>query len=237
MLRTFLIRSDERSAFSVLSSGTTVWTNTKETSPTETQVPTPTLMFGVKSTRVIASVQSIVAPRASLKASDSASGEATTEAASRGSSEADGTPSASDDGEAGFPKDRPATSLAAPRPIPSPVIEKRPTRQAEASKIDLTIDSLPNLELIETIPITIVQLGDKLFTATVNALRLSGTGSTLSESVVTVKEERVDLYERLTKRQKLDEQEKNDLQYLQSHIKLSGISKGPFAKITQEWRK
>jgi hypothetical protein len=194
-------------------------------------------MFGVKSTRVIASVQSIVAPQASPKASDAASGEATTEAEPRGSSEANGTPSASDDGEARFPEGRPATSLAAPRHVPSPVIEQRPKSQAEAPEINLNIDSLPNLELIETIPVRIVQLGDTLFTATVDALRLSGTGPTLSDSVLTLKEELVNLYERLTKRQKLDDEEKNDLEYLRSHIKSSGNSKYSSTEIIDEWRK
>ena len=61
MLRTYRIRSDERCAFSVFSSGTTVWTNTDEASPMELRVPTPTLVFGVKSTGVIAYAGSLVA--------------------------------------------------------------------------------------------------------------------------------------------------------------------------------
>jgi hypothetical protein len=224
MLRTHLIRSDERSAFSVLSSGATVWTNTKEASPTELLVPTPTLMFGVKSTGVIAYAGSIVAPPTSPKPFEAASEAAATKAGSGAPPKAKGMSSASDGDKADLADGRgssPAAEPAAQPPIWAQAIERLPTPQADSSKIYLSIDSLPHHELIETFPVTVAQLGDKLFTATVEALRLSGTSSTLGEALVTVKEEIEALYERLIKNNRLDSEERGDLKYLQSHIKPS----------------
>lgn len=198
-----------------------MWTNTKDASPTEMLVPTPMLLFGVKSTGVIAYAGSIAVPPPSLKPFDAGFGKAATEA-EPAPPEPEGTPSASEDDRAVLAdglRSAAASELAEQRPIWAQAVEQLPSPQAESSKIYLSIDSLPHLELVETFPVTVAQLGDKLFTATIEDLRLSGTSSTLGEALVTVKEEIEALYERLIKNNRLDTEEKNDLKYLQSHIK------------------
>ncbi len=122
--------------------------------------------------------------------------------------------------------DEGSTSVAqAIDPSPSPVTEQPPTLEtasqsaAGSHTIELSIDSLPHFQLIEPIPVTINSLGDSLFTATVAALRLSGTGDTLGDALVIVKEQLESVYQRLARSTGLSEDERNDLQYLHSHIK------------------
>jgi hypothetical protein len=86
--------------------------------------------------------------------------------------------------------------------------------------MELSIDSLSHLQLTEAIPVTVKSLGDRLFTASVDALGVGGTGDTPSDALIIVKEQIELLCERLTKASRLDEDEKTYLQFLQSHIKL-----------------
>jgi hypothetical protein len=110
---------------------------------------------------------------------------------------------------------------------PTAVAEPESPSSPEAHRIELIIDSLPRQQLIETIPVTVESLGDKVFTAKVHQLNLAGTGNTLGDALITVKEQIEILYEQLSKTSELDGDEKKYLQYLQSHIKdsESGASK------------
>jgi len=92
---------------------------------------------------------------------------------------------------------------------------------ADQHAIELSIESLPHLQLIQAIPVTVNPLGKKLFTATVEALNLSGTGDTLSDALITVKEQIELTYQRLIKLTGLDEMEKEYLNYLRLYIKSS----------------
>ena len=111
-------------------------------------------------------------------------------------------------------------------PSPSAATEQLAVESASQSAgshtIELSIDSLPHFQLIEPIPVTINSLGDRLFTATVADLRLSGTGDTLGDALVIVKEQLESLYERLARGTDLSNDENSDLQYLHSHIKSAG---------------
>ena len=219
MLRTFLIRSDLRPVFGVLSSGAMVWTNTKEASPTELLVPTPALVFGVKSTGVAAFGGSALA--ACANPTSPAPAKAASEAEPAEASGAHKMPEALvGDVKEGTAERNPSPSSepAAQTPLWAEALEQPPA-DAAAPKIHLSIDSLPHLQLIEAFPVTVAQMGDKLYTATTDVLGLSGTSATLTEALVTVKEEIETLYERLIKSTQLDADEKRDLQYLQAHVK------------------
>ena len=82
----------------------------------------------------------------------------------------------------------------------------------------MIIDSLPRHQLIETIPVTVDALGDKVFTATIGILNLSGTGNTLGEALLVVKEQVDILYDTLMNTSDPSEDEKLFLKYLQSRI-------------------
>jgi hypothetical protein len=94
--------------------------------------------------------------------------------------------------------------------------------QSETHMMELSVDSLPHLELTEAISVTVRSLGDRLVTASVDALNLSGTGDTVGDVLITVKEQIEVLYERLTKDSRLDEDEQNQLNILRHHIKSPG---------------
>src|SRR5258708_29660250 len=101
---------------------------------------------------------------------------------------------------------------------PPEAAEPEPQAPGETHRIELIIDSLPRHQLIETIPVTVESLGDKVFTATVGPLNLTGTSSTLGEALIIVKDQIEIIYDHLTKTTKLDDDEKKHLKYLQSHI-------------------
>ena len=105
---------------------------------------------------------------------------------------------------------------------PVAALEPEPQPSVETQQIELIIDSLPRHQLIEPIPVTIASLGDQVFTASVHALDVVGTGNTLGDALIIVKEQIEILYEKLSKAADLDKDEKKYLAYLQSHIKSSG---------------
>jgi hypothetical protein len=99
------------------------------------------------------------------------------------------------------------------------VEEPEPQPSTETHRVELIIDSLPRHELIEAIPVTVDSLGDQVFTATVHALDLTGTGNSLGDALIIVKEQIEILYEKLSRAIELDNDEKRYLTFLQSHIK------------------
>jgi hypothetical protein len=102
---------------------------------------------------------------------------------------------------------------------PPEAAEPEPQPAGETHRIELIIDSLPRHQLIESIPVTVDSLGDQVFTATVHALNLTGTGNTLGDALIIVKDQLEILYEKLTKTSNRDDDEKKYWKYLQSHIK------------------
>jgi hypothetical protein len=116
---------------------------------------------------------------------------------------------------------------ASSQPHSAERIETKPKPGADHPPIELTIDSLPHLQLIHAIPVTVNPLGEKLFTATVEALNLSGTGDTLSDALIVAKEQIELTYHRLIKLTGPDELEEYHLQYLKSCIKSPDDSPKP----------
>jgi len=249
MLRTSLFRSDSAGVLNSSSATTTVWTSTREASPTETLVPMLSLTIGFQRSGAISFVGSTPIQRPARRSGEAVAGGEPVEGGSR---ETAPSPSVLDEAVVAGVDERdlrtePATDsytdagLASPEPEqvtdegstpvaqaidPSPSSATEPPTEEAASQsgagshtIELSIDSLPHFQLIEPIPVTINSLGDRLFTATVAALRLSGTGDTLGDALVTVKEQLEALYQRLAKSTGLSEDEKSDLQYLNSHVR------------------
>jgi hypothetical protein len=231
MLRTHLIRSDLRPVSNSLSSGGVFWTNTQAASPTEILIPSPTLVFELKSSSPAAfagpmRAQPVIPepPSASRPAAGSDAEAVLLPVAEELPSDPLPTeaqlPDGSEPAEADEPGAHPSAEIHRESEPPA-IPEAEPEQQlaAEAHRIELTIDSLPELELIEAIPVTVVSLGDKLFTATVMAIGLSGTGDTIGDALVTVKEQILVQYKQLTRMTIRDEDEEEHFQYLNSHIK------------------
>ena len=234
MLRTHQLRSDLQATSVSRSSGAAVWTNTKEASPTTMVVPMSMLMFNLNSAGSMTLAGSRPVQRATPKSpeaplpspvSDTGTALMTLVEELPGEPEA-ALPEVPDVGEA----------LEAPEPEPLSAdrgqVEREPPTAAEAEpassvethRIELIIDQLTRHELIETIPVTVESLGDKVFTATVGALNLTGTGNTLGDALLIVKDQLEIIYDKLSKTTRLDGDEEKYLKYLQSHIRGSSPS-------------
>lgn len=232
MLRTHIVRSDLRTVSMARSSSEAVWTNTKDASPTAMLVPMPMLLFDLKGAGSAIFSGSMSAQRPSRNSSQAPP------PAPRNDWGTGAAPLAEEE----LPNDKPPVVAPAaldvseqpealePEPVPLAetlgvsdqqprALERKPRPAVEAHHIELIIDSLPRRELIESIPVTVESLGDQVFTATVSPLNVTGTGNTLGDALIIVKEQIEVLYERLSKATALDNDEKTHLTYLQSHIK------------------
>jgi hypothetical protein len=231
VLRTHIVRSDLRTVSMARSSSEAVWTNTKDASPTAVLVPMPMLMFDLKGagSAIFSGSMSVQSPlRNSSQAPPAASrndwGTGTVAVVEEEPSNeplvaAPAAPDVSEEPEAlepGPPTLVETLGVNGQQPM---ALEREPRPAVEAHHIELIIDSLPRRELIESIPVTVDSLGDQVFTATVSPLNVTGTGNTLGDALIIVKEQIEVLYERLSKATALDNDEKTHLTYLQSHIK------------------
>ena len=162
-------------------------------------------------------------PEVSLAAPESSSGAAPAPLTEELPSEPEAVLSeVPDEGEAlGVAEPEPESSTVSDPVDSEPAIRPEADGQSsvDAHRIELIIDSLTRHELIEPIPVTVESLGDTVFTATVHSLNLTGTGNTLGDALIIVKDQLEILYERLSKTTSLDDDEKKYLKYLQSHIK------------------
>jgi hypothetical protein len=225
VLRTHTVRSDLRAISVVRSSDAAVWTNTKDASPTAMLVPMPMLMFDLKSAGSMTFAGSTPIHRAIRKSSEGA------------------PPAPGNDWGAGamplvaeLPSEAVAVFPEAPdMGEPPGEAKSEPQPPATTQRIELIIDSLPRHELIESIPITVDSLGDEVFTATVGALNVTGTGNSLGDALIIVKEQIEILYEKLSKSTGLDDDENKYLTYLQCHIK-DGPADNPRHSKRSIWR-
>ncbi len=216
----------------MLTSDGAVWTNTREASPTEMLVPMPMLVFDMKSTGAMVFAGSTPARQTIPKVSQKPPLSTQIQDEPPLPPTTNERPHEVDDEEELVGE---AEQRSVSEPETDPVVQRelgarlesdpldQPAR-ADIHKIELSIDSLPHLQLSAPIPVTTESLGENLFTATVHALNLSGTGDSAMDALITVKEQIEVLYEKLTKLNGLDEEESDHLQFLKSHIKSSDES-------------
>lgn len=234
MLRTHQVRSDRQATLVTRSSGAAVWTNTKEASPTTMVVPMSMLMFNLNSTGSMTfgsrPVQRATpkSPEVPLPPPVSDTGTALVTLLEELPDEPEAVlPEVPDVGEALEAPEREPLSTADRGQVerePPTATKAEPGSSVETHRIELIIDRLTRHELIETIPVTVESLGDKVFTATVGALNLTGTGNTLGDALLIVKDQLEILYEKLSKTTNRDSDEEKQLKYLQSHIRGSSSS-------------
>jgi hypothetical protein len=105
-----------------------------------------------------------------------------------------------------------AEETSQPGEPPEPEPEPHPHR------IELIIDSLPNLRLTEPIPVAIDPLGETVFTASVHRLAITATGHSIGEALLILKEQIEAVYNDLAKRSQLDSDQKTMLQMLHTYI-------------------
>jgi hypothetical protein len=88
------------------------------------------------------------------------------------------------------------------------------------TRIDLSIDSLPNHALSEPIPVVISSLGEAMFTASMRDLDLAATGNSIGDALLLLKEQIDATVEELKRRQShLTHDERERLQMLLTYIR------------------
>lgn len=233
MLRTNTVRSDLRASSIARSAEAIVWTNTKDASPTAMVVPVPMLTFSMKGAGAMSFAGSIPVQHPGRRSFEDQPLAPLSSRSGRAIPAVEELPdesvaTATDATELTEPPKEETSELQTPVQTeladnePVAALEPEPQPSVETHQIELIINSLPRHELTEPIPVTVASLGDQVFTASVHALDVVGTGNTLGDALIIVKEQIEILYEKLSKAVGLDKDEKKYLAYLQSHIKSSG---------------
>jgi len=111
--------------------------------------------------------------------------------------------------------DQPPTNgqAADPEPIPAP----RPTA-FRAEKIELTIESLQNYDLVQPIPVVVEALGERFFVAEIPDLDISMSGSSVSDTLILLKAHIATVYDGLRTKKNLDSERTRQLKLLETYI-------------------
>jgi hypothetical protein len=86
------------------------------------------------------------------------------------------------------------------------------------ARIELIIDSLPHQSLIQSIPVTVEPLGDKIFTATVASLNITATGASVGETLLLLKDHIESIYNELNEKPHLDDDQRKVQELLHTYI-------------------
>lgn len=86
---------------------------------------------------------------------------------------------------------------ADPSPVALPHLapSQPPSKSSRMERIELAIDSLPQYELIKSIPVLVESLGDKVFVAEAPDLNVSTTGNSVGAAFLLLKEQILTAYE------------------------------------------
>ncbi len=82
----------------------------------------------------------------------------------------------------------------------------------------MTIDSLPNYDLLQPIPVGIEALDDRMFSAQAPALEISTTGSSIGGSFLQLKEQIAATYEQCRQRSSLTPERLHQIGLFQAYI-------------------
>jgi hypothetical protein len=86
------------------------------------------------------------------------------------------------------------------------------------SKIELTIDSLRNYELVKPIPVFVDALGERHYIAEVPDLNITTSASNLSEILIALKDTITQTYDELRIRRSLDPEQARQLKTLETYL-------------------
>ncbi len=93
-----------------------------------------------------------------------------------------------------------------------------PKPTSETARVELTIDSLRNYELVKPIPVFVESLGDRHYVAEVPDLNITTSASSLSEILIVLKDSVTQTYDRLRIRRNLDPEQARQLKTLETYI-------------------
>ena len=100
-------------------------------------------------------------------------------------------------------------------PAPAADQPKLPPRQ---EKIELTIDSLQNYELLKPIRVVVEPLGDKVFVAEAPELNVSTSGTSVGGTLILLKDHISTIYECYTSKKNLDSERARHFKIFETYI-------------------
>jgi hypothetical protein len=86
------------------------------------------------------------------------------------------------------------------------------------ARVELTIDSLRNYELVRPIPVFVEALGERHYVAEVPDLNITTSASSLSEILIVLKDSVTQTYDRLRIRRNLDPEQARQLKMLETYV-------------------
>lgn len=100
----------------------------------------------------------------------------------------------------------------------APAAADPPREPAGTPRVELTIDSLRNYELVKPIPVVVESLGDRHYVAEVVDLNISTSASSLSDILIILKDQVAQTYDGLRIKKNLDTEQTRQLKLLETYI-------------------
>lgn len=100
---------------------------------------------------------------------------------------------------------------------PAPVVDP-PKPPPRTDKIELTIDSLQNYELLKPIRVVVESLGDKVFVAEAPDLNVSTSGTSVGGALILLKDHISTIYEGYTSKKNLDSERARQFKTFETYI-------------------
>jgi hypothetical protein len=100
---------------------------------------------------------------------------------------------------------------------PAPVVG-HPKPPPRTDKVELTIDSLQNYELLRPIRAVIEPLGDKVFVAEAPELNVSTSGTSVGGALILLKDHISTIYEGYTSKKNLDSERARQIKIFETYI-------------------
>jgi hypothetical protein len=101
---------------------------------------------------------------------------------------------------------------------PAPVPDSPQPQPFKAEKIELTVESLQNYDLLRPIPVVVETLGPRTFVAEIPDLDISTSGTSLSDTLILLKAQIATIYDGLRVKKTLDSERTRQLRLLESYI-------------------
>jgi len=101
---------------------------------------------------------------------------------------------------------------------PASVAAAPPPPAFRAEKIELTIESLQNYDLLQPIPVVVESIGDKIFVAEIPELDISTSGTSVSDTLILLKAHIGTVYDGLRIKKNLDSERTRQLRLLETYI-------------------
>jgi hypothetical protein len=99
----------------------------------------------------------------------------------------------------------------------APVVD-HPKPPPRTDKVELTIDSLQNYELLKPIRVVVESLGDKVFVAEAPELNVSTSGTSVGGALILLKDHVTTIYEGYTSKKNLDSERARQFKIFETYI-------------------